>query len=57
MKLNNGKEQTTYMIQRYMDILRIEAAADKAKEIANQKRETAVILEALGVAVDDLRID
>lgn len=53
----NDKEQTTMMIQRYMDILRLEAAVDKDKEIANQKRETAVILEALGVSIDDLRIE
>ena len=53
----NDREQTTFMIQRYMDILRIEAAKDRDKEIANQKRETAVILETLGVAVEDLKIE
>ena len=53
----NDKEQTTMMIQRYMDILRLEAAEDKDKEIANQKRETGAILQALGVTVEDLKIE
>ena len=51
------KELVTQKIEKYMDLLRIENAADRDREISNQKRELRVELEALGVAVDDLRID
>ena len=51
------KEQTAYMIDKYMDLLRVMNAADKEKELRNQLRETKAKLVALGVAVDDLIIE
>ena len=45
----NDREQATMAIRQYMDLLRIESATDRDKEIANQKREQIAILEALGV--------
>ena len=51
------KEQATSMIAKYMDLLRIEKAEDRDREIKNQLRETRAMLEALGVVVDDLVIE
>ena len=42
------KELVTQKIEKYMDLLRIENAADRDREISNQKRELRVELEALG---------
>ena len=52
----NDKEQTTMLIDAYMNLLRIEKAEDKQKEIANQLCATRAKLQALGVVVDDLVI-
>lgn len=51
------KEQATNMIAKYMDLLRIEKAEDRDREIKNQLRETRAMLEALGVVVEKLVID
>ena len=51
------KEQATSMIAKYMDLLRIEKAEDRDREIKNQLRETKAMLEALGVVVEDLVIE
>ena len=51
------KEQATNMIAKYMDLLRIEKAEDRDREIKNQLRETKAMLEALGVVVEDLVIE
>ena len=51
------KELVTQKIEKYMDLLRIENAPDRDREILNQKRELRVELEALGVTVDELKID
>ena len=50
------KEQAATMIAKYMDLLRIKAAANKEDEIENQLCETRAILQSLGVVVDDLII-
>ena len=51
------KEQATSMIAKYMDLLRIEKAENRDREIKNQLRETKAMLEALGVVVEDLVIE
>ena len=51
------KEQATTMIAKYMDLLRIEKAEDRDREIRNQLRETKAMLEALGIVVENLVID
>ena len=51
------KEQATNMIAKYMDLLRIEKAEDRDREINNQLRETRAMLEALGIVVDNLVIE
>ena len=51
------KEQATSMIAKYMDLLRIENAENRDREIKNQLRETKAMLEALGVVVEDLVIE
>ena len=51
------KEQATNMIAKYMDLLRIEKAENRDREIKNQLRETKAMLEALGVVVEDLVIE
>ena len=51
------EEQATSMIAKYMDLLRIEKAEDRDREIKNQLRETKAILEALGIVADNLVID
>ena len=50
------KEQATNMIARYMNLLRIEKAEDRDREIENQKCETKAMLEALGIVVENLVI-
>ena len=51
------KEQKTMFISSYMDLQRIKVSEDKDKEIRNQERELKAKLEALGVVVDDLKIE
>ena len=53
----SDKELTIYKIEKYMDLLRIEKAEDREREIGNQKRELKAELEAMGVTVEDLRIE
>ena len=53
----SDKELITHKIEKYMDLLRIEQAQDREKEIGNQKRELKVELEAMGITVEDLRIE
>ena len=51
------KEQAAMMIGAYMDLLRIKAAVDKDMEVENQLREARAKLEALGIVVENLRIN
>lgn len=51
------KELAANTIARYMDLLRIEKAEDRERELKNQLRETRAMLEAMGVAVENLVID
>ena len=51
------EEQATTLIDRYTDLLRLEKAEDKEKEIQNQLRVTRAKLEVLGVVVDKLTIE
>ena len=53
----NDKKQTTMFINAYMNLQRVKVAEDRDKEIRNQERELKAKLEALGVVVDDLRIE
>ena len=51
------QEQAKEAIEKYMDLLRIQNAPDRDKELANQLREAKAILEALGIVTENLRID
>lgn len=51
------KEQAAMMIDVYTDLLRIEKASDKDKEVGNQIRKARAKLEALGVVVENLTIE
>ena len=53
----SDKELVTQKVEKYMDLLRVEQAEDRDKEIRNQKRELRAELEALGVVVEDLTIE
>ena len=53
----SDKELVIHKIEKYMDLLRIERAEDREREIGNQKRELKAELETMGVAVEDLRIE
>ncbi len=50
------KELVTTTISRYMDLLRIECAANRDAVIETQKRELRAALESMGVSVEDLRV-
>ena len=56
MRTESG-EQATILIDRYADLLRLEIAEDKEKEIQNQLRVLRAKLEVLGVVVDKLTIE
>lgn len=51
------KEQKTMFISAYMNLQRVKVSEDKDKEIRNQERELKAKLEALGVVVEDLKIE
>ena len=51
------EEQATMLIDAYLNILRLEKAADKDAEIANQKCGIRAKLETLGVTVENLKIE
>lgn len=51
------KEQKTMFISEYMNLQRVKVSEDRDKEIRNQERELKAKLEALGVVVEDLRIE
>lgn len=51
------KEQAAVMIDIYTDLLRIQKAEDKDKEISNQLRKTKAKLEALGIVTENLIIE
>lgn len=51
------KEQKTMFISAYMNLQRVKVSQDKDKEIRNQERELKAKLEALGVVVEDLKIE
>ena len=51
------EEQMAALIGAYMNMLRVQKAPDRDKEIGNQLRELRAKLEALGVVVDKLTID
>ena len=53
----NDREQTTMLIDVYTDLLRIQKAADRDKEIRNQLVKAKAKLEALGVVVEELTIE
>ena len=50
------EEQATGMITKYMNLLRIQQAEDRDREIENQLCETKAQLQALGIVVDELVI-
>lgn len=51
------KEQAAIMIDIYTDLLRIEKAEDKEKELNNQIRKAKAKLEALGIVAENITID
>ena len=51
------EEQATNLIDKYMDLLRIDAAKNKEIEVKNQIRQARAKLQALGIIVDDLIIE
>ena len=51
------QEQAKAAIEKYMDLLRIQKAADRDKELGNQLRETRAVLEALGIVTENLTVD
>ena len=51
------KEQATNMIGQYMNLLRIEQAENRDIEIKNQLCEARAKLEALGIVVENLKIE
>lgn len=51
------EEQKTMFISAYMNLQRVKVSEDKDKEIRNQERELKAKLEALGVVVEDLKIE
>ena len=51
------EEEATTLLDRYTDLLRLEIAEDKEKEIQNQLRVIRAKLEVLGVVVDKLTIE
>ena len=50
------REQATMLIDAYLNLLRLEKASDRDKEIANQKCGVRAKLEALGITVETLEI-
>ena len=55
VKQMTDKEQTTFLIAKYMDALRVQQAKDKEAELENQLCEMRAQLEALGVVVENLK--
>ncbi len=53
----NDKEQISVMIDVYTDLLRIQKAEDRDKEIRNQLTKAKAKLQALGIVVDELTIE
>ena len=52
----NDKEQVTVAIDAYANLLRIQQAEDKDREIANQMSVLKAKLQACGVVVDEITI-
>ncbi|MBQ9411993.1 MAG: hypothetical protein IJU29_02720 [Oscillospiraceae bacterium] len=50
------KGQTTFLISKYMDALRVQQADGKEKELEKQLCEMRAQLQALGVVVEELKI-
>jgi hypothetical protein len=50
------KEQIAILIDQFVDLQRIKAAADKDKEVEYQIKTTKVKLEAMGIVTEDLKI-
>ena len=56
MDTMNDNELKTVTITAYMNLQRLKASTDVQKEIANQECELKAKLGALGIAVDNLKI-
>ena len=56
MDTMNDNELKTVIITAYMNLQRLKASTDVQKEIANQECELKAKLEALGIVVDNLKI-
>lgn len=56
MDTMNDNELKTVTITAYMNLQRLKASTDVQKEIANQECELKAKLEALGIVVDNLKI-
>lgn len=51
------KEQATILMDKFIDLQRIKAAADREREIQYQLKTTKAKLEVLGIVTEDLNID
>ena len=51
------KELAIILMDKFIDLQRIKAAADREKEISYQIKTTKAKLEALGIVTEDLNID
>ncbi len=51
------KEQATLLMDKFIDLQRIQKAADREKEIQYQLRTTKAKLEALGIVTENLTIE
>ena len=52
----SDKELVATTVSRYADLLRIKQASDRDAEIETQESELRVILESMGVTVDDIKV-
>ena len=50
------KELVTTTVSRYVDLMRIKQAADRDAEIETQESELRVMLESMGIVVDNIKV-
>ena len=50
------KELVTTTVSRYVDLLRIKQAADRDAEIETQESELRIMLESMGIVVDNIKV-
>jgi len=50
------KELVTTTVSRYVDLMRIKQAADRDAEIETQESELRIMLESMGIVVDNIKV-